>query len=157
VSIRADLRRRAIALVTLGAMATNGCYRVRRVDTAPAPGTRVVLRLNDAGRVAYGDRIGPSIVDVEGTVAAVSDTGVALHILGTRDLSGRRSAWAGEPFQFSRTNYVDLRERSFSRSRTAALSVAIVASVITAALAVKLIGGGSPSPGDGRPPPPSDQ
>jgi len=145
------------ALVALGAVTTSGCYSVRPIVTPPAPETRVVLRLNDAGRAAYGDRIGPSIVDVEGIVTAASDTAIDLQILGTRDIAGRWSGWGREPFHFNRTNVVDLRERSFSRTRTVALSVALVASVITAALTANLIGGGSPHPDDPRPVPPVDQ
>jgi hypothetical protein len=46
---------------------SNACYSLERISgSSPAPGTRIALEVNDAGRVALGGSMGPEIDRVEG-------------------------------------------------------------------------------------------
>lgn len=140
---------RLTALLMLGVLPLNACYSTRPVAGLPAAETRVVLDLNDRGRLAYGDRIGSSVRQVEGIVEAGTDSAIVLRISTVRYLDGRQDTWSGERFAITPEHVSSVRQREFSRGRTTVLGAAIGAALTAAILAVNLIGGSSGgSPGD---------
>jgi hypothetical protein len=119
------------AMLLAGASPVAGCYTTRPVLTAPAPGTTVMLDLNDRARVQLGDRIGPSAARIEGIVQAQNDTAYMLRISSVQYLNGQSNKWSGEPFTVPASLVSSARIREFSRSRTTAIGVGIVAALVT--------------------------
>lgn len=128
------------ALLLIGVLSLNACYSTRPVAGPPAPETRLVVDLNDRGRVAYGERIGSSVREVEGIVESASDSAYVLRISTVRYLNGRTDKWAGERFSFAPANLANVRQREFSRSRTTVLGAVLAAALTAAILAVSLVG-----------------
>jgi hypothetical protein len=144
--------RRAWTVLLLGAAPLSGCYTTRALATAPAPGTTVVLDLNDRARVQLGDQIGPSAASVEGVVQAGSDSGYVLNISSVKYLNGQSNQWSGERFTIASGLVTQAWQREFSRSRTTALGVGIVAAIVSAVFATNLVGHSSGTPPVNPPP-----
>lgn len=131
--------------------AASGCYIYSPASQNPAPGTRLVLELNDRGRVALGDSIGPSGEEVEGTVTTNSDSAYSLRVVRVGYLNGFSNNWNGEPLIVSRELVGSVRERRLSRSRSwltaTGVSAAVLAFIATRGLLGFGSGGGDPAPG----------
>jgi hypothetical protein len=106
-----------------------GCYTTRPVDSAPAPGTTVVLDLTDRARVELGDRIGPSASRIEGIVHERSDTAYVLRVSSVAYLNGQSNKWSGEQLTVPTTAIARARVREFSRSRTTAIGAGLAAAL----------------------------
>src|SRR3979409_2307951 len=121
---------RRFSLLLLWGVAS-ACYVYTPAPAAPGPGTRLLLELNDRGRVGLGDSIGPSGQVVEGTVASNSDSAYSLRVMRVGYLNGQSNTWNGEPLRVSREWVGNATERRFSKSRTwlsaSAVSLAAVA------------------------------
>lgn len=143
-----------VAVLGLTAFALGGCYVYAPIAQAPAPGMRVVLDLNDRGRVALSDSIGPSADRIEGEVASTADSTYVLRVTSIRYTNGRASKWTNEPLSI-RTDLVrHLREKRFSRRRTVFVAASSVAALLAFALTTDLIGfGGLGGDGGGGPGP----
>jgi len=121
----------------------------------PAPGTRLVIELTDAGRVGMTSLVGPEVVSVEGALVERSDSQYVLGVTKVLGLYGAQSRWQGERVAF-RTEYVRrMSERLLSPGRTAGAVVGMVAGVVVAILTNNLAGSGGVSPED-RPRPPDN-
>ena len=120
-----------MVLLLTGVSPLAGCYTTRPVMSAPAPGTTVLLDLNDPARVQLGDRIGPSAARIEGIVQAQNDTAYMLRISSVTYLNGQSNKWSGEPLTVPASLVSSARVREFSRSRTTAVGVAIAAVLVT--------------------------
>lgn len=129
----------------------SGCYVYSPAARSPAPGTRLLLELNDRGRVALGDSIGPSGRVVEGTLTANSDSAFSLRVVRVGYLNGQSNNWNGEPLMVLRDLVGDVKERRFSKSRSwltaTGVSVAVVAFIASRGLLGFGSGGDDPSPG----------
>jgi hypothetical protein len=137
---------RAWAVLLLGVAPLLGCYTSYELTTAPAPGTTVVLDLNDLARVQLGDRIGPSAGSIEGVVQAGSDSGYVLNISSVKYLNGQSNQWSGERFTVAPGLVTHAWQREFSRSRTTALGLGIAAAIASAVLKADLSGKSSGTP-----------
>jgi hypothetical protein len=129
---------------------TTGCYRYAPVSPgATAPGMQLALDLNDDGRVALRDSIGPSATRVDGEVRARTDSGYVLSVAGVHYMSGARNRWSGEPLTV-RANFVQrATERRFSRTRTLLVAGGAVALLVAFGISQDLLGGGNDNgPGD---------
>jgi hypothetical protein len=131
-----------MALLLMGASSLAGCYTTRPVVSAPAPGTTVLLDLNDRARVQLGDRIGPSAARIEGIVRAQNDTAYMLRVSSVTYLNGQSNRWSGEPFNVPANLVSNAHFREFSRSRTTAVGVAIVAALVTVFAKTNFFGSG---------------
>jgi hypothetical protein len=138
-----------VAVLGLAAVSPlTGCYSTRHLETAPAPGTTVVLDLNDRARVQLGDRIGPSAASIEGIVQPGSDSGYVINISSVKYLNGQTNQWSGERFSLSPNLVSQAWQRDFSRSRTWSLGVGIAAAIAAVLLKTDFFsktGGGTPT------------
>jgi hypothetical protein len=116
-------------------------------------GATVVLDLNDRGRVALGERIGPSAARVEGDVTSATDTSYSLRVKSVVYMNGQSNIWSGEALTVSSSLISQATQRTFSRSRTTLLSAGLVAALALLIKSTNLVGNGSASSG-GNPPPP---
>jgi hypothetical protein len=131
-----------------------GCYASMPVNGPPAAGTTVVLDLNDRGRVALGEQVGPSATTIEGRVSSASDSVYSLRVASVSYLNGQSNRWSGESLAVPANLVSRATQRSFSRGRTTLLGVAAAATLAVLIKSTNLIG--SASGGDkGNPPPPS--
>jgi hypothetical protein len=146
-------RRRAWTVLLLGVAPLSGCYTTRQLATAPAPGTTVVLDLNDRARVQLGDQIGPSAASIEGVVQSGSDSGYVLSISSVTYLNGQSNQWSGERFAIAPGLVTQAWQREFSRSKTTALGLGIAAAILAAVLKTDLFGKSSGTPPVTPPPP----
>jgi hypothetical protein len=148
-------RRVWTALILAGATPLTGCYTTRPLTSAPAPGTTVLLDLNDRARVEFGDRIGSSATRIEGIAEPAADSVYVLRISSIAYMNGQSNRWSGEPFTVPARFVSQAWQRSFSRSRTVALGTGIGAALMAVLLKVNLNGngsstsGGEPRPGGG--------
>jgi hypothetical protein len=141
---------RVLALVG-GCLLVAGCHTmVPVVGSAPLLGTRVSLVVNDAGRVALGEAVGPEVAELEGRLVDRDSTRLVLSVSMVRLLRGGVQVWSGERVTVRREHVSTVRERHLSKSRSA-----VLAGVASAALAViirqGIRGGGVLDPTVSRP------
>ena len=145
---------RAAVLSPIAAAALTGCYGYRRVDgtnAAPLVGKQVALDINDRGRVALADSLGPSPGRVEGRLVSADDSTISLAVSAVRPLRGERATWTGERVTLRRSSVNDVLERRVSLARSLALGAAAVGGVVLFLVSVDLLGGGGGDGGERRP------
>lgn len=124
------MRRLVVAFGVLSAM---GCYSLQPVAGQPLPlGTVVALGLNDAGRAAMGGQMGPEIAEIEGRLTETSSAEYVLAVAQIRLLRGGTQVWAGERVRIKTEYVTGVSTRTFSRSKTAIVSVAAIGVVVLA-------------------------
>ena len=112
----------------------SGCYVYAPAPASPGQGTQVVLQLNDRGRLALGDSIGPTGQEVEGKVVGTSDSALSLSVARVGYLNGQSNRWNGEHLTVGRSLFDRAAERRFSPSRTW-LAVGAAAGAVVALIA----------------------
>jgi hypothetical protein len=109
------------------AVLLGGCYsNVALYQSAPRPGSRIVVRLTDTGVDSMARWLGPGIVSVDGRVLGSSDDTLALSVIGITDRRGVDSFWKGERVAIPRSQVALVQERKLSRSRSALLAGSVV-------------------------------
>jgi hypothetical protein len=131
------------------------CYQYVPVQTAPTVGSHVGLEINDDGRVALRDQLGPGVVRLEGRVAAVESDAVVVRALSVTQISGRPTAVDSVRVRVSQGHIERMDERRLSRTRTWMVLGGAVA-IVAAFLIGGGFGGKSPTP-DPPGDPPVDQ
>lgn len=126
-----------------------GCYEYTPARTTPMIGSTLSLDLTDRGRVGMGDQIGPSARTIEGVVRAQDDSAYMLKVSSVVYLNGQLNRWTGEPLTVSRGFVTNLRERQFSRSRTALVAAIGVGAVVAFIVSRGLLGFGNTTPDTG--------
>jgi hypothetical protein len=121
------------------------------VSASVTPGTRVALDLNDRGRAVLADSVGPGPVRVEGLVESLRDSTYLLRVSAVRYAGGATTRWSNETLGVPAGLVRTVRERRFSRGRTAFVSGVAAAAVLAFAITRDLFGDGSPTVD--RPPP----
>jgi hypothetical protein len=134
------------ALALAGLTPAAGCYASVPIRTAPPGGSTVMLDLNDRGRVALGDQLGPSAARVEGVIQAQSDTMYVLRISSVQYLNGQSNRWSGEPFSIPSTLVASAKQREFSRARTVSLGLGLVGALIAVVLSTNFLTHGTAGP-----------
>lgn len=129
-----------------------GCYVYTPVMGHPAPTAYVALDITDRGRVGLGDLIGPAATRVEGVVQSETDSVYALNVASVGYLNGQSNRWSGEPLTVRKDFIGSVRERKFSRGRTALATGSAVGGVLLFALTRGLLGFGGGSGGGGGDP-----
>lgn len=128
---------------------STGCYVYTPVATPPEPGSRLLLDLNDRGRVGLGPSIGVSAKSVEGMLGSRADSVYSLKVVSVNYLNGQRNQWSREPLVISRDFVTGVKVRKYSRSRTFLTTGALVAGTALFIVTRGLIGGGSGNDDDG--------
>ncbi len=122
---------------------SSGCYVYAPAARTPAAGSRLLLELNDQGRVALGDSIGPTGQEVEGTMTSDSDSAYSLKVVRVGYLNGQSNQWNGEQLTIARNLVNRALERRFSSSRTWLTVSAITAATVLFIATRGLLGFGS--------------
>lgn len=133
-------RRAALSLVV---PAIAACYSTVPLQPAPAPGTVVLLDLNDRGRAELGDRIGPGATTIEATLDARTDTAMTVRVSAVHYLNGQTNAWTGEPMTIPERLVGQSWQRNFSRGRAAVLGTAVAGALILLIKNTSFLGGSS--------------
>lgn len=128
---------------------SSGCYVYPPVVTTPSPGVELRLDLNDRGRAALGDLIGPSAVKVEGVLRSPPDTAYVLGVTSVTYSRGNANKWSGEPLTVSKDFVVNTTQRTFSRSRTWLTAGGMAAGLAVLIATRGLFGRGSEPPDTG--------
>jgi hypothetical protein len=135
---------RAAALALAAGVAT-GCYSHVSLPSPAPVGREIQLDINDRGRVALGDSLGPSVRFVDGRLASVSESTYVLNVSSVGYVNGTENKWSGERLAVRSSLVGSVREKRLDRGRTfltiGAAVVATVAFIVTRSLA----GSGSPT------------
>jgi hypothetical protein len=148
------LRRAAVAVVlATGQLA--GCYHYVPVSQpAAAVGAAVSLGINDRGRVALTDAVGPGVRRMEGRVLENTDSSLVVSVVSVQHIDlGVPAKWAGERVEVGRDFVNELRERRFSTTRTGiALGLVAAGAVAVSFIAIEGFGsdGGGGNGGNGN-------
>lgn len=129
-----------------------GCFSLRPAGPTIREGSRVAFDLNDAGRVAMTERIGPEILQLEGRVVAAENGGYTLSVKTVRFLRGAEQVWVGERVRISTEHVSSAWERRFSPGRTAAMAGITVAAVAAFFITREFVLGGDEPSGNGPDP-----
>ena len=132
----------------------NGCYTYVPVASAPPSGSVLSLQLNDTGRVALGQTLGPTVEKIEGAVESASDSEYVLRMQSVTFFNGQKSGWTGERVVVGKRFVMNTNRREFSNSRTTLAIVAGVGAVVAFMATRGLLGSGNTDtdPGGGGPP-----
>lgn len=144
------------ALLALCGLGLQGCYESLPLQQGPAPtGVRVELVLNDQGRAALSDRLGPAVDQVEGDMVAQDGSSYTMAVFHVRQLNGNSSTWTGEHVTVSKSDVVGYQVRRLDAKRTALLAGGLTVAVAAALFGHSLFGrattpadqgGGEPAP-----------
>lgn len=118
---------RVLGMVAVGIPLT-GCYTLEPVRGGARPdvGSQVALDVNDAGRVALGGSMGPTISQVEGRLIERDSAHYLVAVSAVQLLQGGEQVWSGERVRLSSEYFTSVYERRFSKSRTVAVGAASV-------------------------------
>ncbi len=149
------MRRVPFGLLLLPLLA--GCYVNRpfaELRPEPAPGTRLVIELTDAGRVAMAPQVGPDVDRVEGALIQRSDSQYVLGVSKVFGLYGALQKWEGEQMTFPTPYVRRLFERRFSLGRTLIVAGGMATGLVVLGVSTSLLAGGGNDSGPGPNPPP---
>jgi hypothetical protein len=100
-----------------------GCYTLRPVDSVvPDGGVQVAFDINDAGRNALGPIMGPGIEQIEGRVVRKDTDEYVVAVTSVALFRGGKQTWKGEEIRLKPEHISRTYERTFSRTRTFALT-----------------------------------
>ena len=135
-----------------------GCYTMQPLAGSrpePAPGTRLVIELTDAGRVGMANEMGPDVARFESRLVRQTDSAYVLSVSMVVGMWGAQTRWNGEQVTL-RTDYVrTIGERRFSAGRTALAAAGATAGIMAFVLTRSLLGGGNSTDASNPPPPPN--
>ena len=125
-----------------------GCHRYEPVTAASVDrGASVAVSLTDYGTANLGRLLGMGVGTVEGNLVTVSDSAYTLAVQLVRQRNGVETFWRGEQVAIPRGDVADIRQRRFSRSKSALATVALLAAAYGAIEAFIGTGSGSAPPG----------
>lgn len=122
----------------------SGCYTYSPIPAAPAPGTDIVVGLNDQGRVTLGQSVGPAAQQIEGKLQERTDSAYVVSVSSVSYFNGGSNKWSGEPLTIGRTLVSDVKERQFSRSRTFVVAAAATAAFLAFVFSRSLFANSTP-------------
>ncbi len=150
MSARRTARRIVVAATLL--VSTIGCYTMQPVTGQPFPlGMTVELAINDAGRVALRQLIGPDVVKVQGRLVQQDSATYTLAVTQIGLSRDGTQVWSGERVGIKADYVSSVTERRFSRGRTAVVTAAVmgvVAIVFTQSIKGSLAGDDGKVPSD---------
>ncbi len=110
--------RRQVAVLIGSLHVFAACYQYVPARSLPTVGSRVVLEINDDGRVALRDQLGPGIVRLEGRLSAVEGTDMVVAASSVTQIRGQAVPVDSVRVRVSQGHVERMDERRLSRSRT---------------------------------------
>lgn len=141
--------RGAIWILAVLSPAVQACYSYMPIDSqAPTlpSGRYVEMQITDRGRVGLGQRFGPGVRQINGTVVGQQDNELVLSVDRITNIDGEMGRWSGDTTRIERDFIGSMTERRISTSKTVLLAAAAGAAIYATA-ASGLLGGGK-DPGD---------
>lgn len=138
------------ASILAAALALTGCYVNTPVvsGVAPAPESRIVLDLTDAGTVAVGSQLGPGVGKLEGRLVRFAEDSIALRLERTIARNGIPADWYNTPVTVGREHVGLVSIRKLDGRRTLVAVGASVLAGITIFKGFEAIGLAGESPED---------
>lgn len=135
-----------------------GCYTYVPVEAPVSPpvGERVSFEITDEGRAQLSNRLGPGVLQVDGTLTRADSTEYELRVWGLSQLGMGRILWSGEVVEISRGFVSEVRLRQLSRTRTYLTVGAVAVGLYAFAQSQALLGGGRGVDEPENPDPPSE-
>jgi hypothetical protein len=145
---------RGVFLMAVAGIST-GCYTTAPLAAPPTPGQVLVMELNDNGRARLGPDIGASATKVEGLLDSRTDSAYVVKVQSVVYMNGSNQKWTNEPLTIQSDLVRELRERKFSKSRTALFAGGTVglAAALIATRSLFIAG----SPENQKPPGPGEE
>jgi len=133
-----------------------GCYESLPLQQGPAPAVeRVELVLNDQGRAALAERLGPMVGKVEGQIFSQDDGSYTISVYHVRQLNGTSTTWNGEQVNVRKEHTIGYQIRKLNRTRTAIVAGAAVVGTVLIFFGKELgLGGGGIEDTEPEPEPP---
>lgn len=120
-----------IAAVLLLPVVLGGCYTYAPyLHDRPQPASVMEIQLNDRGRVAMEDNVGPEVRSLEGQIVEADDSLFVLSVRRVTGLDGNTSRWAGEHVRIRPEHVRLMREKKLSAGRTAMFVGSLTASAM---------------------------
>jgi hypothetical protein len=151
-------RRRVSGAVLLAVLSLqNACY-VYAPAAAPElrPGMRYAFDVSDQGRVGLGANLGAGVTSIEGQLVDLNQDSYVLSVARVQTIAAGASHWTGEKVNLRRDFVSTVRERRFSRQRTAVAIGVALGTALAFALTRTLLGGGADKRGPDETPGPPD-
>lgn len=136
----------AVVLVsTIGA-----CHRYEPVTAATVDrGANVSVTLTDFGTANLGRLLGMGVGTVEGELLSLSDSALTVAVQLVRQRDGIETFWKGERVTIPRLDVAEIRQRRFSKGKSAVATMAVIAAAVGAVEAFIGTGSGGSSPTGG--------
>lgn len=132
-------------------MLMTACYTYDvKAPTDLSAGQNIEVTVNNIGRVALAADLGEDVTKVGGDVVTVTDSALRMRVDRVEFLNGTASGYPGSEINVPRNAIASVSTKQFSRSKTTAVAVGLVAALIAAIGAVGLAGIGGSSP-DSKP------
>jgi hypothetical protein len=150
------LYRRIWVVVVAGVLpAAVGCYTYAPLGTSTGvqAGEHIAVEITDRGRAELGDRLGPGILRLEGTLTRTDTQDLVMNVWRVADIGGTRSRWNGESVRFRREYAARVETRTLNRTKTYLAVVGAVGAFAWFAASHDLVGGFLGGGQGGQPPP----
>jgi len=123
--------RSRLPVVWMSLFAVAGCYVSQPVTggVAPEVGSRVVLEINDAGRMGLGYKMGTEIDRVDGMLNQKDTAGMLVAVKHVVGLRGSVQVWNDEQVRIEDDFVRSISLRQFSRGRSVVAGVAGVGGI----------------------------
>jgi hypothetical protein len=125
-------------------LASQACYSYVPIDSqalTPPSGRYVEMQITDRGRVGLGERFGPGVRQIDGTVVTQQANELVLSVDRITNIEGQMGRWSGDTTRIERDFIGSMTERKISASKTALLAATAGAAIYLTA-ASGLLGGG---------------
>ena len=125
----------------------SGCYEYSQVPSAATeavPGSHLAFSLNDQGRAALSDKLGPAVGRVEGRYTGMVRDAYAIDVYAVETLGAGRSHWVGERIEIPRQFVTGISEKQLSKGKTALVVVGAIAALAALIGSQSLSGSGTP-------------
>ena len=150
---------RTVRTLAMAAMATLGsaCYSYMPISSSPDAGMEVKLELNDRGRAALADSIGPAVKSITGSVESANAGVYDMRIHLVEFFNGTFQRWAGERLSVQEDYVLRSNEKRLDRRRSWLAGIGSAALLAAAIVTVDLLGGSDPPTTPIDRPPAGDQ
>jgi hypothetical protein len=130
------------------------CHRYEPVTAATVDrGANVSVTLTDFGTANLGRLLGMGVGTVDGELLSLSDSALTIAVQLVRQRNGIETFWKGERVTIPRSDVAEIRQRRFSKGKSAVATVAVIAAAVGAVEAFIGTGSGGSPPGGGGPGP----